>query len=53
MKSYMDIIWYLLLVTILFFAGVTYQWHFSKYPKYPFSIFGSTLDHAKDNITET
>lgn len=53
MKSFIDVIWYLLLGLFLFMIGVAYQWHFGKHPQSPFSVVGTTLDDAKDNLAET
>lgn len=53
MKSYIDVIWYLLLGLVLFFIGVTYQWYFSQKPASPFAVLGTTLDNAKENVAET
>lgn len=53
MKSVVDTLWYLLLAIVIFFVGVTYQWIFTNYPRYPFTIFSTTLDNAKDGVAET
>lgn len=53
MKSYADAVWYLLFGLFLFFVGVTYQWFFTQYPKYPFTMISTSLDGAKDGAAET
>jgi len=53
MKSYLDIIWYLIFGLFLFCFGVTYQWHFGQRPASSFAIFDTPLDGAKDSVSET
>ena len=53
MRSYLDIIWYLIFGLFLFCVGVTYQWHFGQRPASSFAVFNTLLDGAKENLSET